>query len=259
LLEETVGFMWFGVPNTGVVLLPRREGLPKTGVVLPLALVEVALTVVVPKTGLALWIVPKVAPPWVLAVVVPKTGVELFMPRKVVLPDAALDPNVLAPPPNTGVAVFAALAPNVLLSPPNIGVPAFPALDPNVPPPNKVAPVVPVLGPNTLLPPLNAGVPVFPKVLPPLALDPNAPELLPNTGAALAAIPKGADAGLLLCASLPLPRDGISFPEESISPHADITISSMGLSDLFVSTLPSSSRASIPSSTSPNTTCFPLR
>ena len=184
----------------------------------------------------------------------PKAGAEVLVLLLLLLP-----PNADGLP-KTG--------PELALDAPNAGVvlvedPNPPVVLPNNPPPPEGfalnAPnglalellLVAALDPKALLLTPKAPVDGFPKGE---GVVPNA-ELPPNMGVLLVLIPK---AGLEDSVSSPVPNDGTSFPEASISPQAEMTTSTTGFCD-FVSTWLNVSRHSIPSSTSPKTTCLPLR
>ncbi len=208
---------------------PKPEVFPKTGAdaVPPVLKVEV-----VPNTGFP--------PPEPKVEVAPKTGAEL---DGVVFVFSLLDdPN----PPNFDALPNTATELGVVDPNPPVLPKAGVALELVVLPVVDVLKAPPLVAPNVLLPPKGEAVVV------PL---PNA-LVLPNTEAPLETPPKGL---LLLPSASPIPSDGLSFPEASISPHADITTSRIGLDALLVSTLLNSSRTSIPSSTWPKITCFPLR
>ena len=245
------------------VLLPKAEAVPNTGPVLPV--VEAAARAPKPPVVPNADVVPKTGPAVeALVVVLPKADISP-LPNDTLLLPPPLEPK--PPPRGDGLPKEGALLPlplpEVELEPPNAeGVPKTGAvvpvgaatLVPEPPPSAEVCPkAVAAPNPPVVLPP---------KIAPPLevdAPDPKAPPPPPNI--VDPPIPKGVvAAGLPSVGASPEPTEGRSVPAASISPQEDITTSRIGL-EVFgsVSTRLSSSRKFIPSSTSPNTTCLPLR
>ena len=244
-------------PPLLALLLPNVDD-PKTG---PVDLGADAASAPNPPPPLLLLLLPKAgALPKADALPtfdgLPKAGAEVLALLLLLL----LPPNADGLP-KTG--------PELALDAPNAGV--MLVEDPNAPPvvlPNSPPPpegfalnaanglalelvLVAALDPKGLLLAPKAPVEGFPKGE---GVVPNA-ELPPNMGVLLVLIPK---ADLEDSVSSPVPNDGTSFPEASISPQAEMTTSTTGFCDL-VSTWLNVSRPSIPFSTSPKTTCLPLR
>ncbi len=254
------------VPNAGVDPLAEAARDPNP----PPLLVVLAPKVDDPKTGPGvLGADAASAPNPLLLVLLPKAGVVLPLPSFEGLPKTGAEVLVvlllLLPPrtdglPNTG--------PEPALDAPKEGVvlvleePNPPFVPPNSTPPeglalnaeNGLAFELVLAAPKVLLLPPRVPVDGFPKGE---GVVPN-PELLvpPNMGVLLDDIPNGELEDVL---SSPLPNDGTSFPESSISPQAEMTTSTTGFCDELVSTWLNASRPSIPSSTSPKTTCLPFR
>ncbi len=232
------------LPKTGVLLEPpSADGLPKTGAVVFVVVLEPPSFDGLPKTGAAVFVVVPEPPSFDG---LPKTGAVVF----VVVPETPSADGL----PNAGPAQIAA---ELALGAPNAGV--LPEEEPNPPvvlpdglalnAENGLAAVFValLLPPNGLLDGFPNGDDVVPNAEP-----------LPNMGVLLAGAPN-ANADLEDSLFSPLPSDGTSFPEASISPQAEITTSTIGFCALLVSTLLIFSRSSIPSWTSPNTTCLPFK